>query len=188
MSTITVRDGATLFYKDWGPKEAQPNVFHYGWPLSADDLDNQILFFVHKGYRVIAHDRRGHGRSSQTDHGHTVETYAADVGELAAALDLKKAVHVGHSAGGGEVARYVARAETGRASKAVLISAVTPIMVRSKSNPEGLPLEVFDGFRKALTDNRAQFYSDVSAGPSMGSIVPAPPSAKDSPTIGGGKA
>jgi non-heme chloroperoxidase len=168
MSTITTKDGSTLFYKDWGPKNAQPVVFHHGWPLSADDWDNQLLFFANHGYRVIAHDRRGHGRSSQTDVGHTMETYAADVSDLAAALDLKNAVHIGHSAGGGEVARYVARADTGRVLKAVLISAVTPIMVQSKSNPEGLPLQVFDNFRKALSDNRAQFYRDIPAGPFYG--------------------
>jgi non-heme chloroperoxidase len=168
MSIITTEDGASLFYKDWGSKDAQPIVFHHGWPLSADDWDNQMLFFVHRGYRVIAHDRRGHGRSSQVDFGHTMDTYASDVSELAAALDLKNAVHVGHSAGGGEVVRYVARADSSRVSKAVLISAVTPIMVRSKSNPEGLSLQVFDNFRKALCNNRAQFYSDVPAGPFYG--------------------
>jgi non-heme chloroperoxidase len=168
MSMITTEDGVSLFYKDWGSKDAQPIVFHHGWPLSADDWDNQMLFFVHRGYRVIAHDRRGHGRSSQVDFGHTMDTYASDVSELAAALDLKNAVHIGHSAGGGEVARYVARADSSRVSKAVLISAVTPIMVRSRSNPEGLSLEVFDNFRKAISDNRAQFYSDVPAGPFYG--------------------
>jgi len=168
MSTITTKDGATIFYKDWGPKPARPIVFHHGWPLSADDWDNQMLFFANQGYRVIAHDRRGHGRSSQTDVGHTMDTYAADVADLATALDIRDAVHIGHSAGGGEVARYVARAHAGRVSGAVLISAVTPIMVQSRSNPEGLPLTVFDDFRKAITDNRAQFYSDVPAGPFYG--------------------
>src|SRR5262245_58422991 len=127
MSTIKTKDGTSLFYKDWGAKDAQPLVFHHGWPLSADDWDSQMLFFLGKGYRVIAHDRRGHGRSEQTDTGHTMDTYASDVAELAAALDLKGAVHIGHSAGGGEVARYVARSERGRVAKAVLISAVTPI-------------------------------------------------------------
>lgn len=168
MSTITTTDGAVIFYKDWGPKDARPLVFHHGWPLSADDWDNQMMFFVEKGHRVIAHDRRGHGRSSQTGEGHTMDTYAADVGQLAAALGLKGAVHIGHSAGGGEVARYVAHAEAGRVAKAVLISAVIPIMVRSEANPEGLPIAVFDGFRKSIIDNRAQFYRDVPAGPFYG--------------------
>jgi non-heme chloroperoxidase len=168
MSTITTKDGTEIFYKDWGAPSAQPIVFHHGWPLSADDWDNQLLFFLDKGYRVIAHDRRGHGRSTQTATGNEMDTYAADVIELAAALDLKKAVHVGHSTGGGEVARYVARAAQGRVAKAVLISAVPPIMVKSEKNPGGLPLEVFDGFRAALAANRAQFYRDVPAGPFYG--------------------
>ncbi len=168
MSTITTADGTRIFYKDWGPKEARPIVFHHGWPLSADDWDNQMLFFLAKGYRVIAHDRRGHGRSDQTDTGNEMNTYAADVVELARALDLKGAVHVGHSTGGGEVARYLARAEAGRVSKAVLIGAVPPIMLRTAANPEGLPKEVFDGFRAALVANRAQFFRDVPAGPFYG--------------------
>jgi len=168
MSTITTADGTRIFYKDWGPKDAQPVVFHHGWPLSADDWDNQMLFFLSKGYRVIAHDRRGHGRSDQTDTGNEMDTYAADVVELAQALDLKGAVHVGHSTGGGEVARYVARAEPGRVSKAVLIGAVPPVMLRSATNPEGLPQEVFDGFRAALVANRPQFFRDIPAGPFYG--------------------
>ncbi|MFL9840293.1 alpha/beta hydrolase [Sphingomonas sp. ST-64] len=168
MSTITTSDGTEIFYKDWGPKDATPIVFHHGWPLSADDWDNQMLFFLDEGYRVIAHDRRGHGRSSQTDTGNEMDTYAADVAALTAALDLKGAIHVGHSTGGGEVARYVARAEPGRVAKAVLIGAVPPVMVKKDSNPEGLPLEVFDGFRKALVANRAQFYIDVPTGPFYG--------------------
>lgn len=168
MATITTADGTRIFYKDWGPKDAQPIVFHHGWPLSADDWDNQMLFFLSKGYRVIAHDRRGHGRSDQTDTGNEMDTYAADVIELARALDLKNAVHIGHSTGGGEVARYVARSEAGRVSKAVLIGAVPPIMLKTEANPEGLPLEVFDGFRAALVANRAQFYIDVPAGPFYG--------------------
>ncbi len=168
MSTITTADGTRIFYKDWGPKDAQPVVFHHGWPLSADDWDNQMLFFLSKGYRVIAHDRRGHGRSDQTDTGNEMDTYAADVVELAQALDLKGAVHVGHSTGGGEVARYVARAEPGRVSKAVLIGAVPPVMLRSAANPEGLPQEVFDGFRAALVANRPQFFRDIPAGPFYG--------------------
>jgi non-heme chloroperoxidase len=143
-------------------------VFHHGWPLSADDWDNQMLFFLHNGYRVIAHDRRGHGRSTQTATGNEMDTYADDVAALAAALDLKDAVHIGHSTGGGEVARYLGRHGTSRAAKAVLIGAVPPIMVKSDKNPGGLPLEVFDGFRAALVANRAQFYVDVPAGPFYG--------------------
>ena len=168
MGTITTRDGSEIYYKDWGSSEAQPLVFHHGWPLSADDWDNQMLYFLHRGYRVIAHDRRGHGRSTQTAFGNEMDTYAADVVELATALDLKNAVHIGHSTGGGEVAHYVARAEAGRVAKAVLIGAVPPIMVKSDRNPGGLPIEVFDGFREALVANRAQFFLDVPAGPFYG--------------------
>ncbi|MEU4000376.1 alpha/beta hydrolase [Streptomyces fungicidicus] len=168
MGTITTPDGTTIFYKDWGPRDGQPIVFHHGWPLSADDWDNQMLFFLSHGYRVIAHDRRGHGRSSQTPSGHDMDTYAADVAALAGALDLRDAVHVGHSTGGGEVARYVARAEPGRVAKAVLVGAVPPVMVKSESNPGGLPIEVFDGFRAALAANRAQFFIDVPSGPFYG--------------------
>jgi non-heme chloroperoxidase len=168
MSTITTKDGTEIYYKDWGSKDAQPIVFHHGWPLSADDWDNQMLYFLGQGYRVIAHDRRGHGRSTQTATGNEMDTYAADVIELAKALDLRNAVHVGHSTGGGEVAHYVARAEPGRVAKAVLIGAVPPIMVKSEKNPGGLPIEVFDGFRAALVANRAQFYLDVPAGPFYG--------------------
>lgn len=166
MSTITTSDGTQLFYKDWG--SGQPIVFHHGWPLSADDWDAQLMYFVSRGFRVIAHDRRGHGRSSQTDSGNEMDTYAADVAELAAQLDLKDAVHVGHSTGGGEVARYVARHGKGRVAKAVLIGAVPPIMLKTDANPGGLPLEVFDGFRAALAANRAQFYRDVPSGPFYG--------------------
>lgn len=165
---ITLRDGTRLFYKDWGSKTAQPIVFHHGWPLSADDWDAQMLFFAAQGFRVIAHDRRGHGRSTQTDTGNDMDTYAADVAELAAALDLRNAVHVGHSTGGGEVARYVARYGRDRVAKAVLIGAVPPIMVQSEKNPGGLPKSVFDGFRTALASNRAQFYLDVPSGPFYG--------------------
>jgi non-heme chloroperoxidase len=168
MSTITTTDGTEIFYKDWGSKDAQIIVFHHGWPLSADDWDNQMMVFLDQGFRVIAHDRRGHGRSSQTDHGNEMDTYAADVAELTDALDLKGAIHVGHSTGGGEVAHYVARARPGRVSKAVLIGAVPPIMVKSEANPGGLPIEVFDGFRAALIANRAQFFVDVPAGPFYG--------------------
>jgi non-heme chloroperoxidase len=168
MSMVTMSDGTEIYYKDWGSKDAQPIVFHHGWPLSADDWDNQMLYFLDKGYRVIAHDRRGHGRSTQTATGNEMDTYAADVAELVKALGLKNAVHIGHSTGGGEVAHYVARAKKGRVAKAVLIGAVPPIMVKSKKNPGGLPIEVFDGFRAALVANRAQFYVDVPAGPFYG--------------------
>ncbi|RWN98198.1 alpha/beta hydrolase [Mesorhizobium sp.] len=167
MSTFTTQDGTEIFYKDWGT--GQPIVFHHGWPLSADDWDNQMLFFLDKGYRVIAHDRRGHGRSTQTATGNEMDTYAADVAALVVHLDLKNAVHIGHSTGGGEVARYVARyGGEGRVAKAVLIGAVPPIMLKTDSNPGGLPIEVFDGFRAALVANRAQFYRDVPAGPFYG--------------------
>jgi non-heme chloroperoxidase len=168
MATITTKDGVEIFYKDWGSKEAQAIVFHHGWPLSADDWDNQMMFFLEKGFRVIAHDRRGHGRSTQTATGNEMDTYAADVIQLAAALELRNAIHVGHSTGGGEVAHYVARAQPGRVAKAVLVGAVPPVMVKSDKNPGGLPLEVFDGFRAALVANRAQFYFDVPAGPFYG--------------------
>lgn len=168
MATITTQDGTTIFYKDWGPKDAQPVVFHHGWPLSGDDWDNQMLYFLAEGYRVIAHDRRGHGRSDQTDTGNDMDTYAADVAELARALDLRNAIHIGHSTGGGEVARYAARAEAGRVAKAVLIGAVPPVMVASDANPDGIPLEVFDGFRAALIANRAQFFLDIPTGPFYG--------------------
>lgn len=165
-SYITTDDGTQIFYKDWG--SGQPIVFHHGWPLSSDDWDAQMLFFLAKGYRVIAHDRRGHGRSTQTDTGNEMDTYAADVAALAQHLNLKNAVHIGHSTGGGEVARYIARHGAGRVAKAVLIGAVPPIMVQSGKNPGGLPIAVFDGFRKALIDNRAQFYLDVPSGPFYG--------------------
>lgn len=168
MSTVTTTDGVEIFYKDWGDKSAQPIVFHHGWPLSGDDWDNQMLFFLGQGYRVIAHDRRGHGRSSQVSFGHDMDHYAADVAAVVDALDLKGAFHVGHSTGGGEVAHYAARAKEGRIAKAVLMSAVPPIMVKSEKNPGGLPIEVFDGFRAALAANRAQFYIDVPAGPFYG--------------------
>jgi len=168
MPTITTADGTEIFYKDWGPEGAQPIVFHHGWPLSSDDWDNQMLFFLAEGYRVIAHDRRGHGRSSQSWTGNEMDTYAADVAALTDALDLRDAVHIGHSTGGGEVAHYVARAKPGRVAKAVLIGAVPPVMVKSDANPEGLPIEVFDGFRKAQADNRAQFFLDVASGPFYG--------------------
>ncbi|GGX93248.1 alpha/beta fold hydrolase [Streptomyces fructofermentans] len=168
MGTVTTNDGTSIFYKDWGPRDAQPIVFHHGWPLSADDWDNQMLFFLEQGYRVIAHDRRGHGRSTQSATGHEMDTYAADVAALTDALNLHDAVHIGHSTGGGEAARYVARAKSGRVAKAILVGAVPPIMVKSEANPGGLPIEVFDGFRKSLAANRAQFYIDVASGPFYG--------------------
>ncbi len=160
MPMITMKDGTEIYYKDWGT--GQPVVFHHGWPLSADDWDGQMMFFLEHGYRVIAHDRRGHGRSTQTATGNEMDTYAADVAELAAALDLRSAIHVGHSTGGGEVARYVARHGGERVAKAVLISAVPPIMVKGEGNPGGTPIEVFDDIRKNTASNRAQFYIDIT--------------------------
>jgi non-heme chloroperoxidase len=168
MATIKTKDGTDIFYKDWGPKDAQPVFFHHGWPLSSDDWDNQMLFFLAHGFRVIAHDRRGHGRSTQTDTGNDMDTYAADVAALTDALDLKNAVHIGHSTGGGEAVRYVARAKPGRVAKAIIVSAIPPIMVKTDKNPGGLPLEVFDGYRKALAANRAQLYMDIASGPFYG--------------------
>jgi non-heme chloroperoxidase len=168
MPDFKTADGTTIFYKDWGPRDAAPIMFHHGWPLTADDWDAQMLFFVGQGFRVIAHDRRGHGRSSQTDSGNEMNTYAADLIELTAALDLTGAVHIGHSTGGGEVARYVARSQPGRVAKAVLIGAVPPVMVSSDANPGGVPLAVFDGLRAALLANRAQFYRDLPEGPFYG--------------------
>jgi non-heme chloroperoxidase len=168
MTTITTRDGTQIFYKDWGRRTAQPIVFHHGWPLSADDWDAQMLFFLGEGFRVIAHDRRGHGRSTQTAGGNDMDTYAADVDALVTELGLTNAIHIGHSTGGGEVARYVAQHGKGRVAKAVLVDAVPPIMVKSDTNPGGTPIEVFDGFRAALAANRAQFYLDVPTGPFYG--------------------
>lgn len=168
MPYFTTSDGTDIFYKDWGPRNAQPIVFHHGWPLSADDWDNQMMFFQSEGFRVVAHDRRGHGRSSQTDGGNDMDTYASDVAQLVEHLDLKDAIHVGHSTGGGEATRYVARAEQGRVAKAVLIDAVPPLMIKTDSNPGGTPREVFDGLRAQLTANRAQFYLDFASGPFYG--------------------
>ena len=170
MPFVTTQDDVEIFYKDWGPAEAQPIVFHHGWPLSSNDWDAQMLFFLSHGFRVVAHDRRGHGRSAQVDHGHDMDHYAADAAAVAAALDLRNAVHIGHSTGGGEVARYVARhgEPEGRVAKAVLVAAVPPLMLRTDDNPEGTPREVFDGFRAALAGNRAQFFRDVPAGPFYG--------------------
>lgn len=170
MATLTTQDGTDIFYKDWGPEGAQPIVFHHGWPLSSDDWDAQMLFFLQHGYRVVAHDRRGHGRSAQVDGGHDMDHYAADAFAVVEALDLWNAVHIGHSTGGGEVARYVARhgEPAGRVAKAVLVSAVPPLMLKTDANPDGLPLEVFDGFRTATAANRAQFFLDVASGPFYG--------------------
>jgi non-heme chloroperoxidase len=165
-STVTTSDGTEIYYKDWG--SGQPIVFSHGWPLSADDWDAQMMFFVNHGYRVIAHDRRGHGRSSQPGAGHDMDHYADDLAEVTAHLKLKDAVHVGHSTGGGEVTRYIARHGTSRVAKAVLISAVTPLMLQKPANPGGLPKAVFEGFQAALTANRAQFYLDVASGPFYG--------------------
>ena len=170
MPMITTADGTDIFYKDWGPRDAQPIVFHHGWPLSSDDWDAQILFFLQKGYRTIAHDRRGHGRSAQVSDGHDMDHYAADAAAVMTHLDLRNAVHIGHSTGGGEVARYVARhgEPEGRVAKAVLVSAVPPLMLKTEANPNGTPLEVFDGFRAALAANRSQFFIDVASGPFYG--------------------
>ena len=170
MGYVTTKDGVEIFYKDWGPKDARALMFHHGWPLSGDDWDAQLLYFLGQGYRVVAHDRRGHGRSTQVWDGHDMDHYAADAAAVVEHLDLRNAVHIGHSTGGGEVARYVARhgQPQGRAAKAVLIGAVPPLMVKTDANPGGLPIEVFDGFRQQLAANRAQFYLDVAGGPFYG--------------------
>src|SRR5262245_5512108 len=166
MSTITTKDGTQIYYKDWG--SGQPIVFSHGWPLSSDDWDDQIFFFASRGFRCIAHDRRGHGRSTQTWEGNEMDTYADDLAQLTAALDLKDAIHVGHSTGGGEVARYIGRHGTSRVAKAVLIGAVPPLMVKTEANPAGLPIEVFDGLRAAHEADRAQFFRDLPSGPFYG--------------------
>jgi non-heme chloroperoxidase len=170
MPFITTKDSVDIFYKDWGPKDARPIMFHHGWPLSADDWDVQMLFFLAKGYRVVAHDRRGHGRSAQVSDGHDMDHYAADAFAVVEALDLRNAVHVGHSTGGGEAARYVARhgEPAGRVAKAALVSAVPPLMLKTEANPDGLPIEVFDGLRAGTVANRAQFFLDVPSGPFYG--------------------
>ncbi|ATM87219.1 alpha/beta hydrolase [Yersinia massiliensis] len=170
MSFVTTTDNVSIFYKDWGPKDAQPVFFHHGWPLSADDWDTQMLFFLSEGFRVIASDRRGHGRSSQISDGHDMDHYAADVSAVVEHLDLKNVVHIGHSTGGGQVARYVAKygQPQGRVAKAVLISSVPPLMLKTASNPNGTPIEVFDQFRQGIAVNRAQFYLDIPSGPFYG--------------------
>ena len=160
MATITTKDGTHIYYKDWGT--GQPIVFSHGWPLTADDWDGQMLFFGQRGYRVIAHDRRGHGRSDQTWEGNDMDTYADVLAELTEKLVLKNAIHVGHSTGGGEVARYIGRHGSKRVAKAVLISAVPPLMLKTEKNPAGLPISVFDGLRAAYTANRSQFYKDIT--------------------------
>jgi non-heme chloroperoxidase len=165
-STITVKDGTTIYYKDWG--SGQPIVFSHGWPLSADDWDTHMLFFLKNGYRVIAHDRRGHGRSSQTADGHDMYHYADDLAALTAHLDLREAIHVGHSTGGGEVVRYLARYGEARVAKAAILSAVPPLMLKTSANPSGLPKEVFDGLQAQLAANRSQFYYELAAGPFYG--------------------
>jgi pimeloyl-ACP methyl ester carboxylesterase len=186
MPTITTKDGIEIYYKDWG--KGQPIVFSHGWPLSADDWDNQMLFFLHHGYRVIAHDRRGHGRSTQTADGHDMDHYADDLAALTAHLDLKNAIHVGHSTGGGEVTRYLARHGESRVSKAALISAVPPLMVKTPANPLGLPKEVFDGLQAQLAANRSQFYRDLPAGLSTATTGRARKLQRLSLKIGGARA
>ncbi|MBW9094519.1 alpha/beta hydrolase [Microbacterium jejuense] len=170
MPFVTTDDGTEIYFKDWGPRDAQPIVFHHGWPLSSDDWDAQMLYFLGKGFRVVASDRRGHGRSSQTGVGHDMDHYASDVDAVVRHLDLRNAIHVGHSTGGGQVARYVAKygQPQGRVAKAVLVAAVPPLMLQTPDNPEGTPLEVFDGFREALLANRADFFQAVACGPFYG--------------------
>ena len=165
MSTVTTKDGVTIFYKDWGPKNAQPIVFHHGWPLSADDWDTQMLYFLGKGYRVVAHDRRGHGRSSQVSDGHDMDHYAADAAAVFEHLDLRNSIHIGHSTGGGEATHYVANHGKGRVAKLVLIGAVPPLLLKTAANPNGIPIEVFDGLRQGIAANRAQFYWEFASGP-----------------------
>jgi non-heme chloroperoxidase len=168
MNGVTTRDGVHIFYKDWGPKAARTIMFHHGWPLSSDDWDAQLLFFVNRGYRVVAHDRRGHGSSAQIGDGHDMDHYAADAAAVVEHLGLREAVHVGHSTGGGEAARYVARHGRGRVAKLVLVSAVTPLVLRTPANPGGTPIEILDDLRAQLAANRAAFYHAVASGPFYG--------------------
>jgi non-heme chloroperoxidase len=170
MAYVTTSDGVEIFYKDWGTRDAQPIVFHHGWPLTGDDWDAQMLYFLGQGYRVVAHDRRGHGRSSQVSDGHDMDHYAADVAAVVEHLDLRNAVHIGHSTGGGEATHYVARhgQPQGRVAKLAIIGAVPPIMLKTPANPGGLPIEVFDDLRRQLAANRAQFYRDLASGPFYG--------------------
>jgi non-heme chloroperoxidase len=168
MSTVTATDGTTIYFKDWGPKDAPPIVFHHGWPLSGDDWDTQMLYFLGHGYRVIAHDRRGHGRSAQVSEGHDMTHYAADAAAVTSHLDLRNAIHIGHSTGGGEATHYVARHGQGRVARLVIIGAVPPLMLKTPANPGGLSIDVFDGLRKQLAANRSQFYRDLASGPFYG--------------------
>ncbi|HCV3098303.1 TPA: alpha/beta hydrolase [Acinetobacter baumannii] len=168
MGYVTTKDGVDIFYKDWGPRDAQVLFFHHGWPLSSDDWDTQLLFFLEQGYRVVAHDRRGHGRSSQVWDGHDMDHYADDVAEVVKHLNIKNAIHIGHSTGGGEVVRYIARHGQENVAKAVLVSAVPPLMVQTENNPEGLPKEVFDDLQNQVLTNRAQFFRDLPSGPFYG--------------------
>ncbi|WP_447511586.1 alpha/beta fold hydrolase [Acinetobacter geminorum] len=168
MGYVTTKDGVEIFYKDWGPRDAQVLFFHHGWPLSSDDWDTQLLFFLGQGYRVVAHDRRGHGRSSQVWDGHDMDHYADDVAEVVKHLNIKNAIHIGHSTGGGEVAHYIARHGQDNVKKAVLVSAVPPLMVKTENNPEGLPKEVFDDLQNQVLTNRAQFFRDLPSGPFYG--------------------
>ena len=186
MGTITTTDGTEIFYKDWG--SGQPVVFSHGWPLSADDWDTQMLFFLQHGYRVIAHDRRGHGRSTQTSDGHDMDHYADDLAAVTAHLDLRDAVHVGHSTGGGEVVRYIARHGESRVARAVLISSVPPLMVQTDANPGGLPKSVFDDLQAQLAASRSEFYRALPSGPSMASTGPARNPPKRSSRTGGARA
>ncbi|MFV7499704.1 alpha/beta fold hydrolase [Acinetobacter pittii] len=168
MGYVTTKDGVEIFYKDWGPRDAQVLFFHHGWPLSSDDWDTQLLFFLKEGFRVVAHDRRGHGRSSQVWDGHDMDHYADDVAEVVKHLNIKNAIHIGHSTGGGEVAHYIARHGQENVAKAVLVSAVPPLMVKTENNPEGLPKEVFDDLQNQVLTNRAQFFRDLPSGPFYG--------------------
>jgi len=168
MGYVTTKDGVEIFYKDWGPRDAQVLFFHHGWPLSSDDWDTQLLFFLKEGFRVVAHDRRGHGRSSQVWDGHDMDHYADDVAEVVKHLNIKNAIHIGHSTGGGEVAHYIARHGEENVAKAVLVSAVPPLMVKTENNPEGLPKEVFDDLQNQVLTNRAQFFRDLPSGPFYG--------------------
>ncbi|AZC02469.1 alpha/beta hydrolase [Acinetobacter nosocomialis] len=168
MGYVTTKDGVEIFYKDWGPRDAQVLFFHHGWPLSSDDWDTQLLFFLKEGFRVVAHDRRGHGRSSQVWDGHDMDHYADDVAEVVKHLNIKNAIHIGHSTGGGEVAHYIARHGQENVKKAVLVSAVPPLMVKTENNPEGLPKEVFDDLQNQVLTNRAQFFRDLPSGPFYG--------------------
>ncbi|CAI3142756.1 alpha/beta fold hydrolase [Acinetobacter calcoaceticus] len=168
MGYVTTKDGVDIFYKDWGPQDAQVLFFHHGWPLSSDDWDTQLLFFLGQGYRVVAHDRRGHGRSSQVWDGHDMDHYADDVAEVVKHLNIKNAIHIGHSTGGGEVVHYIARHGEENVAKAVLVSAVPPLMVKTENNPEGLPKDVFDDLQKQVLNNRAQFFRDLPSGPFYG--------------------